>query len=45
MRVGQVAEPVGLIGFVWEQTRNGEVRWGIAYRADAITAVGAVKAA
>jgi hypothetical protein len=36
VRVGQVVEPAGLVGFVWEQTRNGEVRWGIAYRADAM---------
>ncbi|HEV2372745.1 MAG TPA: hypothetical protein VGS19_11300 [Streptosporangiaceae bacterium] len=45
LKVGQVAEPVGLVGFVWEQTRNGEVRWGIAYRADAITAAASAKAA
>ena len=31
--IGQVVRPVGLVGFAWEQTRNGEVRWGIAYRA------------
>ena len=37
--VGQVVEPVGLVGFVWEQTRDGEVRWGIAYRAASITPV------
>jgi hypothetical protein len=34
--VGQVVEPVGLVGFVWEQTRGGEMRWGIAYRAGSI---------
>ncbi len=38
IRIGQVAIPAGLVGFAWEQTRNGEIRWGIAYRADAITA-------
>jgi hypothetical protein len=45
VRVGQVVNPAGLVGFVWEQTRNGEVRWGIAYRADTITAAAPVKAA
>lgn len=45
MHVGQVAGPAGLVGFAWEQTRNGEVRWGIAYRADTITTASAVKAA
>jgi hypothetical protein len=30
---------------VWEQTRNGEARRGIAYRADAITAAPSAKAA
>ena len=45
IRVGQVAEPTGLVGFAWEQTRNGEVRWGIAYRADTITAASTAKAA
>lgn len=45
VRVGQVVEPTGLVGFVWEQTRNGEVRWGIAYRADAITATSPAQAA
>jgi hypothetical protein len=41
IRIGQVASVAGLVGFVWEQTRNGEVRWGVAYRADAITAAAA----
>jgi hypothetical protein len=46
VHVGQVVEPAGLVGFAWEQTRGGQVRWGIAYRADAITATAApVKAA
>src|SRR4051794_7276383 len=31
--VGMVVTPVDLVGFVWEQTRNGETRWGISYRA------------
>jgi hypothetical protein len=35
--VGQVAEVAGLVGFAWEQVRNGETRWGIAYRAETIT--------
>lgn len=37
--VGQVVEPSGLVGFTWEQVRNGQLRWGIAYRAETITAV------
>jgi hypothetical protein len=44
--VGQVVEPAGLVGFTWEQVRGGQLRWGIAYRADAITAApAAVRAA
>ena len=35
--VGQVVDPAGLVGFTWEQVRNGPLRWGIAYRADSIT--------
>ncbi len=45
VKVGQVVVPAGLVGFVWEQTRNGEARWGIAYRADAITPASAARAA
>jgi hypothetical protein len=30
--------PAGLVGFTWEQVRDGQVRWGIAYRAETITA-------
>lgn len=45
VKVGQVVVPAGLVGFVWEQTRNGELRWGIAYRADAITPANAAKTA
>jgi hypothetical protein len=37
--VGQVVEPAGLVGFAWEQVRGGQLRWGIAYRAESITAV------
>jgi hypothetical protein len=36
--VGQVVEPSGLVGFAWEQIRGGQLRWGIAYRAESITA-------
>jgi hypothetical protein len=39
--VGQVVEPAGLVGFAWEQTRNGQLRWGVAYRAETITATAA----
>ena len=45
VRVGQVVQPAGLVGFVWEQARGGQTRWGIAYRADSITPVPVVKAA
>ncbi len=45
VRIGQMVIPAGLVGFVWEQVRNGEARWGIAYRADTITAVHPAKAA
>jgi hypothetical protein len=45
VHVGQVVHPAGLVGFVWEQTRNGQARWGIAYRSDAITAAPSAKAA
>ncbi|MEU4832685.1 hypothetical protein [Streptosporangium sp. NPDC023615] len=34
--LGMPVHPVDLVGFVWEQTRNGEVRWGISYRAASI---------
>jgi len=30
VKVGQVVVPAGLVGFAWEQTRNGELRWGVA---------------
>lgn len=44
--VGQVVEPAGLVGFAWEQVRGGQTRWGIAYRAETITATpAAVRAA
>src|ERR1700690_2425142 len=34
--IGQVVEPVGLVGIVWEQVRDGNARWGISYRAESI---------
>jgi hypothetical protein len=37
--VGDVAEPSGLVGFAWEQVRDGQLRWGIAYRAESITSL------
>lgn len=39
VNVGQVVDPAGLVGFAWEQVRGGQLRWGIAYRAESITAV------
>lgn len=39
--IGQVVEPTGLVGFAWEQVRNGQLRWGIAYRAESVTLVSA----
>jgi len=44
-RTSQVVHPAGLVGFAWEPTRNGETRWGIAYRADTITPPVPAKAA
>ncbi|MEW2356401.1 hypothetical protein [Spirillospora sp. NPDC029432] len=38
--IGQIVSPVGLVAFPWEQIRNGEKRWGIAYRADRIVLAG-----
>ena len=37
--VGQIIQPAGLVGFTWERVRNGQLRWGISYRADSITIV------
>src|SRR4051812_33574686 len=34
--LGQLVTPVDLTAFPWEQFRNGEKRWGIAYRATRI---------
>src|SRR3569833_4285013 len=45
LSVGQVVEPVGLVGFVWEQSRGGQMRWGIAYRAGSFRPVAAQAAA
>lgn len=42
--VGQVVNPAGLVGFTWEQVRNGQLKWGIAYRAESITAAASDKA-
>ena len=36
--VGLIVDPAGLVGFAWEQVRGGQLRWGISYRADSITA-------
>jgi hypothetical protein len=38
LTVGQIVEAAGLVGFTWEQVRDGQLRWGISYRADSITA-------
>jgi hypothetical protein len=43
--VGQVVDPAGLVGFTWEQVRGGQLRWGIAYRADSITTANAGRVA
>ena len=45
VKIGQVVVPDGLVGFLWEQTRYGELQWGIAYRADAIIPANAAKTA
>jgi len=37
--VGEVVQPTGMVGFAWEQVRDGQLRWGIAYRAESITPV------
>jgi hypothetical protein len=36
--VGQIVELSGLVGFAWEQNRDGALYWGIAYRAESVTA-------
>jgi hypothetical protein len=43
--VGQVVEPSGLVGFTWEQVRGGQLRWGIAYRAESIAPATAAQVA
>ncbi|GAA2456973.1 hypothetical protein GCM10010191_90690 [Actinomadura vinacea] len=43
--LGQVVTPVGLVGFFWEQTLNGQHRSGVAFRAEQIVPVGASGAA
>ncbi len=37
--IGQIVAPVGLVAFPWEQTRGGQTRWGIAFRANQIIPV------
>ncbi|RFU42757.1 hypothetical protein DZF91_04930 [Actinomadura logoneensis] len=39
LTVGQVVQPVGLVGMAWEQNTGGRQRWGIAYRAKQLNAV------
>jgi hypothetical protein len=39
--IGQIVVPAGLVGFAWEQRRDGELAWGIAYRAESISVVSA----
>src|SRR5688572_23512829 len=34
--IGQIVTPVGLTAIPWEQTRNGQSRSGVAFRADSI---------
>ncbi|SEG31309.1 hypothetical protein SAMN04489712_104351 [Thermomonospora echinospora] len=43
--LGQVVTPVGLVGFFWEQTINGERRSGVSFRAERVVPVGAENAA
>ena len=43
--LGQVVTPVGLVGFYWEQTINGERRSGVAFRAERIIPVDVESAA
>jgi hypothetical protein len=45
LSIGQVVQPAGLVGFAWEQTRNGVTRWGISYRAASFTPVAVPAAA
>ncbi|MFI6604534.1 hypothetical protein ACIBHX_50630 [Nonomuraea sp. NPDC050536] len=30
---GEEVTPVGMVGYVWEITQNGQPRWGISYQA------------
>lgn len=34
--IGQIVVPVGLVAMPWEQTRDGQTRSGVSYRADQI---------
>ncbi|WP_433227945.1 hypothetical protein [Actinomadura formosensis] len=45
LTLGQVVTPVGLVGFYWEQTINGEKRSGVSFRAERVVPVGDVAAA
>ena len=42
--VGQEVTPIGLVGYVWEASRDGQNRWGISYRAASIVPAGEVAA-
>jgi hypothetical protein len=43
--IGQIVTPVGLTAIPWEQTRNGQTRSGIAFRADSIVQATTAQAA
>ncbi|MBD2895762.1 hypothetical protein amrb99_47010 [Actinomadura sp. RB99] len=45
LTLGQVVTPVGLVGFYWEQTLNGEKRSGVSFRAERIVPAGGEAAA
>ncbi|WP_433465931.1 hypothetical protein [Spirillospora sp. CA-128828] len=45
LTLGQVVTPLGLVGFFWEQTINGEKRSGVSFRAERVVAVGGEAAA
>ncbi|MEV4890041.1 hypothetical protein AB0K48_11695 [Nonomuraea sp. NPDC055795] len=40
---GDEVTPVGMIGYVWEITQNGQPRWGISYQAQGFTPVRAAQ--
>lgn len=37
---GDEVTPVGMVGYVWEITQNGQPRWGISYQAQGFIRVG-----